>query len=140
MTATNNNVQRRGKALAVAVLACLVGTAQCGRTLQDYVRAVDGPAAVPFTSWPATPPLTLAQLWALEADEFVDDLPDSFTQQFEDAFLDDEDGLIFGDDGLINPELGPIDLSDFSSTILGALTGLGGQITDAFNFFGVGGK
>merc|ERR1712072_1359520 len=88
------------------------------------------PASVPFTSWPASPPLTLAQRWALDADEFVDGLPNIFADSFNDALFDDGDGLLFGDDGLVDSEFLGIDFADVSGQILDIFGSLGTSFVD----------
>merc|ERR1711977_620218 len=102
----------------------------------DILRAVDetgapAPASVPFTSWPASPPLTLAQRWALEADEFVDGLPNLGADTINDALFDDGDGLLFGDDGLVDSEFLGIDFADVSGQILDIFGGLGDSFVNA---------
>uniref|UniRef100_A0A7S3E209 Uncharacterized protein n=1 Tax=Chloropicon laureae TaxID=464258 RepID=A0A7S3E209_9CHLO len=136
-------------ALAVALLALVLSAhlpaASAGgrRHLQDdYVRAVDAagnpaPNAVPFTSWPAARRATFYELFAEDLDNFVDNLPSIFEQQLQDSLFDDEDGLLFGDDGIWDSDFLGFDFADIVGNLASTFFGIGSQLTDALNFFGI---
>ncbi len=141
----------RGGALALALMAAVlamvlsarVASAAGGRALQDdYVRAVDAlgnPAAraVPFSSWPAARRATFFELFAEDLDDFVNNLPSVFEGQLQDSLFDDEDGLLFGDDGIWDSDFLGFDLADIFGNLAGTLSGFGTQVVDALNFFGI---
>merc|ERR1712087_186884 len=126
-------------ALAILSASLLLVEVEGGRRLNDYLRAIDPdtkqPAAqsVPFTSWPASPPASLQELLAPLFDDYVNGLPGIF----QDHLFDDEDGLIFGDDGLLDTEFIGIDFADITGNLVDAVFGVGGDFISALNFFGI---
>ena len=130
-------------ALAILSASLLLARVEAGRHLHDYLRAIDPvtkqPAAqsVPFTSWPASPPATLPELLAPLFDDYVNGLPGIFQQEVQDNLFDDEDGLIFGDDGLLDTEFIGIDFASITSNLVDAVFGVGGDFLSALNFFGI---
>merc|ERR1712100_78349 len=104
-----------------------------GRRLHDdYLRAID-----PDTKQPATPPASLPELLAPLFDDYVNGLPGIFQQEVQDNLFDDEDGLIFGDDGLLDTEFIGIDFASITSNLVDAVFGVGGDFLSALNFFGI---
>merc|ERR1712060_384930 len=130
-------------ALAILSASLLLVEVEGGRRLNDYLRAIDPdtkqPAAqsVPFTSWPASPPASLQELLAPLFDDYVNGLPGIFQEQLQDNLFDDEDGLIFGDDGLLDTEFIGIDFADITGNLVDAVFGVGGDFISALNFFGI---
>merc|ERR1719353_2385718 len=111
-------------ALAILSASLLLERVEAGRRLHDdYLRAVDPvtklPAqqSVPFTSWPASPPASLPELLA--------------------PLFDDEDGLIFGDDGLLDTSFAGIDIASITSNLVDSVFGVGSSFLSALNFFGI---
>ena len=131
-------------ALAILSASLLLARVEAGRRLHDdYLRAIDPdtkqPAlqSVPFTSWPASPPASLPELLAPLFDDYVNGLPGIFQQEVQDNLFDDEDGLIFGDDGLLDTEFIGIDIASITSNLVDAVFGIGGDFLSALNFFGI---
>merc|ERR1712224_1076774 len=106
------------------VCSSLVLSVRCERSLSDWVRAVDEdgqPAAaqVPFTSWPAT-------------------APRGFTETFiEDNLLDEDDGLLFGDDGIWDSDFFGFDFVDIFGNVVDIFSGAGQDLISTLNFFGL---
>merc|ERR1711959_363142 len=127
-------------ALAILSASLLLARVEAGRRLHDdYLRAIDpdtkqpAPQSVPFTSWPASLPELLAPLF----DDYVNGLPGIFQKEVQDNLFDDEDGLIFGDDGLLDTEFIGIDFASITSNLVDAVFGVGGDFLSALNFFGI---
>merc|ERR1712060_424538 len=147
-TTTHETMKATTKATTILALAILSASlllveVEGGRRLNDYLRAIDPdtkqPAAqsVPFTSWPASPPASLQELLAPLFDDYVNGLPGIFQEQLQDNLFDDEDGLIFGDDGLLDTEFIGIDFADITGNLVDAVFGVGGDFISALNFFGI---
>ena len=131
-------------ALAILSASLLLERVEAGRRLHDdYLRAVDPvtklPAqqSVPFTSWPASPPASLPELLAPLFNDYVNGLPAVFQSELQDNLFDDEDGLIFGDDGLLDTSFAGIDFASITSNLVDSVFGAGSSFLSALNFFGI---
>lgn len=147
MMKTKFSKQAACVALALICTTQLFVSVECGRKLKQSIDnplyAVDpltgapAPQSVPFTSWPASRRASFFDLIAADLDTYVEGLPSILEQQFTDTFFDDEDGLLFGDDGLFASDFLGFNLADIFGNSIGVFSGFGTQLIDALNFFGV---
>ena len=124
------------------VCSSLVLSVRCERSLSDWVRAVDEdgqPAAaqVPFTSWPATAPRGFTETFIEESNDFLQSIPSIIEQSIEDNLLDEDDGLLFGDDGIWDSDFFGFDFVDIFGNVVDIFSGAGQDLISTLNFFGL---
>jgi hypothetical protein len=128
--------------LGLVCSSLFLSQVRCERSLSDWVRAVDEdgqPAAaqVPFTSWPATAPRGFEETFIEESNDFLNSIPSIIEQSIEDNLLDEDDGLLFGDDGIWDSDFFGFDFVDIFGGVVDIFSGAGTDLISTLNFFGL---